>query len=194
MTQVRVEKGQFIFGSRQAAEDLKQSKSSIHRRLVLLEKMGNVGRKVGQHFTMVTICNWDTYQPETNTFGTPSGTASGQHRDQTRIEEKEENKKETPLPPSSRFVKPTIQEIADYAKEKGFDLDAEYFWDYQEARGWVLSNGKKMKDWKATIRTWMKNNNFRKAAGGSSTKAADVKGLEQYKRESDIELAKIRGK
>ena len=30
--------------------------------------------------------------------------------------------------------------------------------DFQEARGWVLSNGKKMKDWKATIRTWERNN------------------------------------
>lgn len=95
-TQVKVEKGQFIFGSRQVAEDLKQSKSSIHRRLVLLEKMQNVGRQVEQHYTVVTICNWESYQPYTISSGTPSGTASGQHRDKTIREEKEKKKKERP--------------------------------------------------------------------------------------------------
>lgn len=55
------------------------------------------------------------------------------------------------------FMKPTLQEVKNYCKEKGINVDAEYFVDYQDARGWILSNGKQMKDWKATLRTWNRN-------------------------------------
>ena len=59
---------------------------------------------------------------------------------------------------AKRFVKPTLSEVEQYCIERNNNIDAEYFVDFQEARGWVLSNGKKMKDWKATIRTWERNN------------------------------------
>lgn len=74
-------------------------------------------------------------------------------------------KKET-----KRFVKPTVEEIKEYIKQQNYNLDANYFYDYQEARDWVLSNGKKMKDWKAVIRTWSRNNfnNTKKSIGGKT--------------------------
>ena len=56
------------------------------------------------------------------------------------------------------FTPPTLEEVKAYCIERNNNIDAEYFIDFQEARGWVLSNGKKMKDWKATIRTWERNN------------------------------------
>ena len=56
-----------------------------------------------------------------------------------------------------KFVKPTIQEISDYSKSINFNLDSEYWFDYYETRGWMLK-GSKMKDWKAAVRTWKKNN------------------------------------
>ena len=57
----------------------------------------------------------------------------------------------------THFKPPTLEEVKAYCIERNNNIDAEYFIDYQEARGWVLSNGKKMKDWKATIRTWERN-------------------------------------
>ena len=58
----------------------------------------------------------------------------------------------------THFTPPTLEEVKAYCIERNNNIDAEYFIDFQEARGWVLSNGKKMKDWKATIRTWERNN------------------------------------
>lgn len=55
---------------------------------------------------------------------------------------------------ASHFSKPALEEVAAYCRERGNGIDPQYFYDYQEARNWVLSNGKKMADWKATIRTW----------------------------------------
>ena len=61
-------------------------------------------------------------------------------------------------PTHTHFKPPTVEEVKEYCIERNNNIDAEYFVDFQEARGWVLSNGKKMKDWKATIRTWERNN------------------------------------
>lgn len=56
----------------------------------------------------------------------------------------------------NRFAPPTIEEVKEYCKERNNNIDAEYFIAYYTARDWVLSNGKKMKDWKSSIITWEK--------------------------------------
>ena len=56
--------------------------------------------------------------------------------------------------PQKRFTPPTVEEVAAYCKERNNGINPQYFVDYHIARAWVLSNGKKMKDWKAAVRTW----------------------------------------
>jgi hypothetical protein len=56
-----------------------------------------------------------------------------------------------------QFRKPTIKEIQDYCSERGNKINAEYFFDYYEAKGWIVGKGK-MKDWKAVVRVWEKKN------------------------------------
>ena len=73
---------------------------------------------------------------------------------------------------NAHFKPPTLEEVKAYCIERNNNIDAEYFIDFQEARGWVLSNGKKMKDWKATIRTWEKNNFNRKPVNKNSKQDA----------------------
>ena len=55
---------------------------------------------------------------------------------------------------SRAFTPPTFEEVKAYCEERKNGIDPQHFIDYQQSRGWVLSNGKKMVDWKATIRTW----------------------------------------
>ena len=54
---------------------------------------------------------------------------------------------------SSRFQKPTIEEIREYCLEKGYNVDAEQFFDFYESKGWLVGKSP-MKDWKAAVRTW----------------------------------------
>ncbi len=76
---------------------------------------------------------------------------------------------------AKRFVKPTLSEVEQYCVERNNNIDAEYFIDYHEARDWVLSNGKKMKNWQANIRTWEKNNfNNRKLNKRSKENAINI--------------------
>ena len=55
-----------------------------------------------------------------------------------------------------RFVKPTIEEVADYCNERSNDVDAEKFYDYYSSNGWKVGKNA-MKDWKASVRTWENN-------------------------------------
>lgn len=54
---------------------------------------------------------------------------------------------------NSVFLPPTMEQINDYAKEQKLEgFNAAAYFDYNERAGWVLANGKKMKDWKADMR------------------------------------------
>ena len=53
-----------------------------------------------------------------------------------------------------RFTPPTVDEVAEYCKERNNGINPEHFIDYYTARDWTLSNGRKVADWKACIRTW----------------------------------------
>ena len=66
--------------------------------------------------------------------------------------------KDRPKKRVHKFTPPTLEEVSSYCLERKNNINPQYFIDYQQAREWVLSNGKKMKDWKATIRYWEQNN------------------------------------
>ena len=88
--------------------------------------------------------------------------------DTSAPKEKEEEKEKEKEKDTKRFIAPTLDEVTAYMKEIGCDVDPQYFLDYQEARNWVLSNGKKAKDWKAVIRTWKHNDFKRQPTTGTS--------------------------
>ena len=56
----------------------------------------------------------------------------------------------------SRFVKPKVEEIDAYCKERNNSVDAQQFFDYYESKGWKVGKSP-MKDWKSAVRTWERN-------------------------------------
>lgn len=55
------------------------------------------------------------------------------------------------------FVKPTIEQLKEYMREQGMNDIAENWLNHYEANGWMVGKNK-MKDWKASVRTWKLNN------------------------------------
>ena len=55
------------------------------------------------------------------------------------------------------FIKPTLEEVKEYCLERQNGINAEQFIDFYESKGWLVGKSK-MKDWKACIRTWERNN------------------------------------
>lgn len=56
---------------------------------------------------------------------------------------------------SSRFQKPTIEEIRQFCLEKGYNVDAEQFFNFYESKGWLVGKSP-MKNWRAAVSTWNK--------------------------------------
>ena len=54
--------------------------------------------------------------------------------------------------------KPTNEQVKEYADSIGYpDLDAEGFVAYYESRGWLVSQGQQVMDWRPLVTTWKKN-------------------------------------
>lgn len=56
----------------------------------------------------------------------------------------------------SALSKPSLEEIAEYCKERGNKVDPQAFIDHYEANGWKVGRNP-MKDWRATVRNWERN-------------------------------------
>lgn len=68
---------------------------------------------------------------------------------------------------NKRFTPPTLDEVKAYCNERHNGIDAQYFIDYYTSKGWMIGKNK-MKDWKASVRTWEK-----KKGTGRSVPASD---------------------
>ena len=64
------------------------------------------------------------------------------------------------------FVPPTVEEVRAYIAEKGYSVDAERFVDFYESKGWMVGKNK-MKDWKASVRTWARSRREERTAKGN---------------------------
>ena len=71
----------------------------------------------------------------------------------------------------TRFVKPKVEEIDSYCKERKNNVDAQQFFDYYESKGWKVGKSP-MKDWKSAVRTWERNdfNNHNKVVADEPPK------------------------
>lgn len=57
------------------------------------------------------------------------------------------------------FKRPTLEEIKAFCEEKKSNIDPQAFYDYYTKIGWVYGKNKlPIKDWKACVRTWERNN------------------------------------
>lgn len=71
-------------------------------------------------------------------------------------EEQDIKEKEIKSKKSKVFVPPTVEEVQEYCNERMNGIDPEKFVYYYQMRGWKV--GKEiMKDWKAAVRMWERN-------------------------------------
>lgn len=56
-----------------------------------------------------------------------------------------------------RFTPPTVEEVKQYCSERHNSVNPQVFVDFYESKGWMVGKNK-MKDWKACVRTWERDN------------------------------------
>jgi hypothetical protein len=157
-TEVYLKPGQFIFGRKSAAKQLRMKPGSVYDRIRKLERMENIRTQPNTHFTIITICNWKTYatagndvQQETQQATNTQPATNPQPTNTEKNVKNEENEKKTKR---ARFAPPTVEEVAAYCLERKNGIDPQAFIDYYSSQSWKKSNGQKLTDWKAAVRTW----------------------------------------
>jgi hypothetical protein len=73
------------------------------------------------------------------------------------VEGSQEGGQSNDRPKHTKFIPPTIDDVIDYCQERKNDVDPHKWFDHYTANGWKVGRTN-MKDWKAAIRTWEKNN------------------------------------
>lgn len=56
------------------------------------------------------------------------------------------------------FIKPTLDQCKAYAVEAHLNINTEHFYDHFQSNGWRVGGKAPMKDWKASMRNWARNN------------------------------------
>ena len=80
-------------------------------------------------------------------------------------EEKPAQEIQQEKPKRKNFVKPTVEEIAAYCKEKNYNINAQQFYNYYESNGWKIGRNA-MKSWQAAVQNWnIRDKATNKAAG-----------------------------
>lgn len=64
------------------------------------------------------------------------------------IEKEKDNNKR-----SRAFTPPTREEVKAYCQERNKGVNPDKWYDFYESKGWMVGKNK-MKDWKASVRTW----------------------------------------
>jgi hypothetical protein len=157
------ERGYCFASNKYLGDCLDCSESTIKDHLKKLEDMNILGRIIklkenGDFEYRSLIINIEIPRPEKTTtsaekLANPSARKLAHNNIVINNKDIIDNKLYTE---NKKFVKPTAKEVNDYAKEIDFKLDGDYFCDWNEARGWLVSKNP-MKDWKAAVRTWKRN-------------------------------------
>lgn len=96
-------------------------------------------------------------------------------------EEKPAQEIQPEKPKRKNFVKPTVEEIAAFCKEKNYSVNAQQFFNYYESNGWKIGRNA-MKSWQAAVQNWNTRNKANNKAAGTmwenNSTDADTAGYE----------------
>ena len=144
------------------------AKQNIDRAQAELEKRAENGRKGGRPKKAIESEEKQPKAKESKKKQTKDN--KDKDKDKDKREEAIASKRKSAV----RFIPPTIDEVAAYCRERGNSVDAERFVDFYTAKGWKVGKNP-MKDWKAAVRTWEKedgNGNHRNQSCGMDREKA----------------------
>ena len=98
-------------------------------------------------------------------------------------EEKPAQEIQQEKPKRKNFVKPTVEEIAAFCKEKKININVHQFFNYYESNGWKIGRNA-MKSWQAAVQNWNTRDKANKKATGTmwsnNSTDADTSSYESY--------------
>lgn len=180
---IELEAGQLIVSEKKLAEKWDWSRGKVRRFLSLLESLQMIQVNGTAYGTLVTIENYTKYQCDGTSDGTTDSTSGGTSdstsdgtSDGTHIKKDKKVKKvkkdkniynnaraRACKTHTANFSPPDIQDVKAYCMERKNNVDPERFINFYEAKGWMVGKNK-MKDWRAAVRNWERNEASKSAA------------------------------
>ena len=158
-----IHRGQLITSLPKLSKETGLSIQQVRSSLLKLISTGEITDNSTRHYRIITISKYDEYQLDNRQDNRqPTDNQQTDNRQVTVSKEiKKDNKEKNNNKPLKRFVPPTLEEIEEYCWERQNHVSPSQFFDYYESVGWMIGNGggkgKPMKDWKAAIRRWEKD-------------------------------------
>lgn len=150
---MNLKRGSVVTSIRYLSDRWRWSKDKTMNFLNDLEADGTIEKVSDTKRTVLTIVNYEKYQGSATNDRTQNGRKTDADRTQNgQTKESKEGKRNI----SNIFVPPTVEEVKSYCDEKGYSVDPSQFVDFYESKGWLVGKSK-MKDWKASVRTWQRN-------------------------------------
>lgn len=88
-----------------------------------------------------------------------------------------------------RFAPPTPEDVREYCREKGLNVDADRFVDFYESKNWYVGKNK-MKDWKAAVRNWARSQRQESTAKGTEKPRNRFDNFQQREYDYDALIAR----
>jgi hypothetical protein len=194
---IDVKKGSFITSEIKLMEEFLWSKSKLRTFLSLLESQSMIEKVSDTKKTTLTVVKYSDYQDlqttkkpqkdrQQTTKELRKDTNNNENNDNNANNDNniELNNSMNIVEKSKIFLKPTLLEVSEYCIERKNNINPNHFIDYYQSNGWMVGKNK-MKDWKATVRTWEKNN-FNSNKNGKSTIELDNEQLTTRERAERI--------
>lgn len=157
----KLKPGQAVIGRKRLAKELKMSEQSVRTALEHLKSTNEITIKTTNRFSIVTIENWAKYQcAEDDTDQQDNQQANQQlTNNQPTTNHTQEIKKVKKVRniDIKNTIPPRVEWVQEYCEQRGNKINAEEFCDFYASKGWMVGKGK-MKDWKASVRTWENRN------------------------------------
>lgn len=145
---IEVQRGELVTSYGSIAESLKLTLNQVRTSFLHLKSTGEITVKIYPKYQLVKIENYDKFQSASQ------AEAQSDHRQVTGKSQQYKNERIEEVK-NNTFTIPTVDEIADYCRERRNSIDAEEFWAFYESKGWKVGNAP-MKSWKSAIITWEK--------------------------------------
>ena len=158
-----MEAGQCLISTEWVAKWMGKSSRTVRRHIDALERDGVIKvLKRDRNGTLVSVCNWDTYQ---NSKGEGVREMQANVSETSAERQRNDTQTESPKIPKSpkspkrgepkRFRPPTSQDLEKFCKSKEISSACiEDFLDFYSSKGWRVGNSP-MKDWQAAYRGWV---------------------------------------
>ena len=160
----QIKRGQIATSQQELAARWKWSRRKVHTFLKNLEAAGMCTAKVTPFGTTLTIEKYAFYQDGRTGKSTTKnprehiGSTTEAQREHIGSTQNKKDKKERRIegekPARAGMVPLSLDEVSSFISERGLMVDAEAFWDYYEANGWVTASGNPVQNWKALCRSW----------------------------------------